>query len=122
MSAIFSTPSLRISGPSGDVCLQELAELSCFWRQFSRTPLDGPVKVGDLIAVHVVIRGKDWKYLMVEDPIPAGTELIESGRALQNAFSYTPNYSGSEFHDDRASFFRTELHGEGQFVYFSESN
>jgi uncharacterized protein YfaS (alpha-2-macroglobulin family) len=85
---------------------------------YERTPLDSPVKVGDLLAVHVVVKGQDWKYLMIEDPIPAGTELIESGPALQSTFSYNPDYSGSEFHDDRASFFRTELHGEGQFMYF----
>ncbi len=36
----------------------------------------GPVQVGDTLAVRITVGGNDWKYLMIEDPIPSGTESI----------------------------------------------
>ena len=38
--------------------------------------LDGPVAVGDTLAVRLTVGGSQWKYLMIEDPIPSGTESI----------------------------------------------
>ena len=40
-------------------------------------PLAGSVASGDIIAVRLTVTGSEWKYLMLEDPIPAGTEFIE---------------------------------------------
>jgi uncharacterized protein YfaS (alpha-2-macroglobulin family) len=57
-------------------------------------------------------RHLSWKYLLAEDPIPAGTEF------LPNTGLYTLNhkpdwwadwFTRKEFHDDRAAFFNTEL-------------
>ncbi len=41
-------------------------------------PLNGPVAAGDIIAVRLTVTGSEWKYMMLEDPIPAGTEFIEA--------------------------------------------
>ena len=38
--------------------------------------LAGPVQVGDTLAVRITVGGSDWRYLMIEDPIPSGTESI----------------------------------------------
>ena len=38
--------------------------------------LAGPVQVGDTLAVRITVGGNDWRYLMIEDPIPSGTESI----------------------------------------------
>ena len=38
--------------------------------------LTGPVQVGDTLAVRITVGGNDWRYLMIEDPIPSGTESI----------------------------------------------
>ena len=38
--------------------------------------LSGPVQVGDTLAVRITVGGSDWRYLMIEDPIPSGTESI----------------------------------------------
>ena len=39
-------------------------------------PLNGPVHVGDIVAVRLALSGTQWNYLMAEDPIPAGTEFL----------------------------------------------
>jgi uncharacterized protein YfaS (alpha-2-macroglobulin family) len=85
---------------------------------YNSEPLKGAVQRGDILAVKVTVTGNEWKYLMVEDPIPAGTEIVESAQSLNRAFGYSPFYVGHEYRDDRASFFRTSLTGSGQFVYF----
>ncbi|MCP5109920.1 MAG: alpha-2-macroglobulin, partial [bacterium] len=41
------------------------------------TPLDGEVATGDILAVRLTLRGSRWDYLLIEDPIPAGTEFIQ---------------------------------------------
>ena len=46
-------------------------------------PIKGAVHVGDIVAVRLALNGTDWKYLLAEDPIPAGTEFLQRDRALQ---------------------------------------
>ena len=43
---------------------------------YDLAPLNGPVHVGDIVAVRLAVSGTDWKYLLAEDPIPAGTEFL----------------------------------------------
>ncbi|MGB6691714.1 MAG: MG2 domain-containing protein [Terracidiphilus sp.] len=83
-------------------------------------PLNGAVHVGDIVAVRLALSGTDWKYLLAEDPIPAGTEF------LPNTGLYTLNnkpdwwadwFTREEFHDDRAAFFNTEFSGRREYVY-----
>ena len=40
-------------------------------------PLQGPVQQGDVLAVHIGVSGSPQKYLLMEDPIPAGAEFVE---------------------------------------------
>jgi hypothetical protein len=83
-------------------------------------PLRGPVHVGDIVAVRLALSGTNWKYLLAEDPIPAGTEF------LPNTGLYTLNhkpdwwadwFTRKEFHDDRAAFFNTDFGGRREYVY-----
>ncbi|HTX74990.1 MAG TPA: MG2 domain-containing protein, partial [Terracidiphilus sp.] len=71
---------------------------------YDLTPLNGPVHVGDIVAVRLAVSGGQWNYLLTEDPIPAGTEF------LANTGLYSLNqkpdwwaewYTRREFHDDR---------------------
>jgi uncharacterized protein YfaS (alpha-2-macroglobulin family) len=62
----------------------------------------------------------EWKYLMVEDPIPAGTEFIERDDSYQMRnrppwwqFWFTRR----ELHDDRLAIFQT-FFPQGQRQYF----
>ena len=90
---------------------------------YDLVPLNGPVHIGDIIAVRLALSGSDWKYLLAEDPIPAGTEF------LPDASLYTLNnkpdwwadfFTREEFHDDRAAFFNTEFSGRLEYVYLLE--
>ena len=72
------------------------------------------------VAVKLAVNGTDWKYLLAEDPIPAGTEF------LANTGLYTLNnkpdwwadwFTRKEFHDDRAAFFNTEFSNRREYVY-----
>ena len=76
--------------------------------------------VGDIVAVRLALNGTAWKYLMAEDPIPAGTEF------LPNTGLYTLNnkpdwwsemFTRKEFHDDRAAFFNTDFGSRSVYVY-----
>ncbi|MCU1325213.1 MAG: alpha-2-macroglobulin domain protein, partial [Bryobacterales bacterium] len=84
------------------------------------TPLQGPVAPGDVIAVQLTVTGSDWKYLLLEDPIPAGTEFIERDNLYelnQKPAWWTYSYSRRELHDDRMAIFQTYF-GRGQQQYF----
>jgi alpha-2-macroglobulin len=84
-------------------------------------PLNGPAQTGDTLAVRLTVSGSEWKYMMLEDPIPAGTELIEH----DNLYELTDKpswwnwwYTRREFHDDRAAFFQTYFsRGAQEYVY-----
>jgi uncharacterized protein YfaS (alpha-2-macroglobulin family) len=82
--------------------------------------INGALQVGDTLAVRLTVTGSEWKYLMVEDPIPAGTEFIEK----DNLYDLTekPNwwnwwFTRREFHDDRATFFQTYFNRSQEYVY-----
>ena len=83
-------------------------------------PLDGPVAQGDIIAVRLTVTGSDWRYLMAEDPIPAGTEFIQHDELYH--LRETPPwwrywFTRRELHDDRMAIFQTYF-SEGQQQYF----
>lgn len=87
---------------------------------YDLVPLRGPVHVGDLVAVRLAIAGTDWKYLLAEDPIPAGTEFLpDTGLyKLNNKPDWWADwFTRKEFHDDRAAFFNTEFNGRREYVY-----
>jgi uncharacterized protein YfaS (alpha-2-macroglobulin family) len=66
------------------------------------------------------VTGSEWKYMMLEDPIPAGTEFIERDNLyeIRNrppwwAYAFTRR----ELHDDRMAIFQT-FFPQGQQQYF----
>ena len=84
------------------------------------TPLTGPVTTGDVIAVRLTVTGSEWRYVMLEDPIPAGTEFIEHDnayklRARPPWWEYF--FTRRELHDDRMAIFQTYF-PQGQHQYF----
>jgi alpha-2-macroglobulin len=84
------------------------------------SPLDGPVSQGDIIAVRLTVTGSNWRYLMAEDPIPAGTEFIERDNLYH--INDRPEwwrywFTRRELHDNRMAIFQTYF-GEGQQQYF----
>ncbi len=87
---------------------------------YETVPLDGPVASGDTLAVRLTVTGSEWRYLLVEDPIPAGTEFIERDQnyELRNRPPWWGYYfTRREMHDDRMGIFETYF-PKGQQDYF----
>lgn len=87
---------------------------------YDLNPLNGPVNVGDIVAVRLTVTGSEWKYLMVEDPIPSGTEFIERDNIyeLRNQPPWWRYFfTRRELHDNRMAIFQTYF-PQGQQEYF----
>jgi hypothetical protein len=87
---------------------------------YNLNPLQGEMHVGDVLAVRVTVAGSEWRYLLMEDPIPAGAEFITRDDLYE--LKQRPNwwqfwFTRREFHDDRAAIFQTYLRGQTQYVY-----
>ncbi len=88
---------------------------------YALEPLSGDIKPGDSIAVLVKVNAKDRKYVLIEDPIPAGMELVTndnsynlSGKPVWWRYSWAQR----EMRDDRAAFFRTYFYSDdNEFFY-----
>jgi uncharacterized protein YfaS (alpha-2-macroglobulin family) len=87
---------------------------------YDLVPLKGAVHVGDIVAVRLALNGTSWKYLLAEDPVPAGTEFLTNNGLY--ALNHKPDwwadwFTRKEFHDDRAAFFDTEFSGRREYFY-----
>ena len=87
---------------------------------YDLVPLKGAVHVGDIVAVRLALNGTSWKYLLAEDPVPAGTEFLTNNGLY--ALNHKPDwwadwFTRKEFHDDRAAFFDTEFGGRREYFY-----
>jgi uncharacterized protein YfaS (alpha-2-macroglobulin family) len=72
-------------------------------------PLRGEIHSGDMIVVRLRLNGTKARHLMIEDPIPAGAEQVESVGNLNLDYSsgsdWSDWYSSREFRDNRTVFF-----------------
>ncbi len=87
---------------------------------YNLDPLQGDLHVGDILAVRVTVGGSEWRYLLMEDPIPAGAEFISRDdlyelRQRPSWWQYW--FTRREFHDDRAAIFQTYFTGRHEYVY-----
>ncbi|HEY0173692.1 MAG TPA: alpha-2-macroglobulin family protein, partial [Pyrinomonadaceae bacterium] len=83
-------------------------------------PLAGDVRSGDIIVSRLVLEGEKAQYLMVEDPIPAGCEQVETVSGIDldhNEKDWSDWYSAREFRDNRAVLFLDYFDGKAQFQY-----
>jgi uncharacterized protein YfaS (alpha-2-macroglobulin family) len=88
--------------------------------KWTLTPLTGEINSGDLLVVKLHVTGKKARHMMIEDPIPAGAEQIESVGDMD--FSYHNSgwsdwYSSREFRDRRTVFFVDDFDGEIYLQY-----
>ena len=84
--------------------------------------LSGALQVGDTLAVRITVGGSDWRYLMIEDPIPAGTESIARDDLYQldqeSPWWTTRWRSYRELRDDRTTFFNYWFQrGQSEYTY-----
>jgi uncharacterized protein YfaS (alpha-2-macroglobulin family) len=83
-------------------------------------PLQGDVHSGDVIAVRLSVNGSEWRYLLIEDPIPAGAEFVQRDdlyELKQKTDWWGFWFTRREFHDDRAAFFQTYFNNHQEYVY-----
>ncbi|HEX8685701.1 MAG TPA: alpha-2-macroglobulin family protein, partial [Pyrinomonadaceae bacterium] len=83
-------------------------------------PLSGDLRSGDLIVARLKLEGEKAAYLMVEDPIPAGCEQVESVSGIDlnhTEKDWSDWYSAREFRDNRAVLFLNYFDGSAQFQY-----
>jgi uncharacterized protein YfaS (alpha-2-macroglobulin family) len=83
-------------------------------------PLSGTLAPGDVVAVRLTVGGGEWRYLMIEDPIPAGAEFLERDNLYE--IKDRPDWWGfwfsrREFHDDRAAIFQTWFNQRQTYFY-----
>ena len=87
---------------------------------YNLDPLQGSLQVGDILAVRITVAGSNWRYLLMEDPIPAGAEFITRDdlyELKQRPSWWEYWFTRREFHDDRAAIFQTYFSGVHQYVY-----
>jgi uncharacterized protein YfaS (alpha-2-macroglobulin family) len=89
---------------------------------YREEPFDGKMSPGDVLTVRLTVAGsRDWRYLMIEDPLPAGVEAIQDTTAYpmerENQWRW---WWGSqvEYRDNRTVFFQERFdQGRYEFVY-----
>jgi hypothetical protein len=74
----------------------------------SSAPFDGRARVGETLESRIRVGGTGWRYLMVEDPIPASAEFT---RERGGEWWWTHR----ELRDDRAVYFETWYFREREF-------
>jgi alpha-2-macroglobulin len=88
---------------------------------YEEQPFDGRINPGDVLTVRLTVAGaNDWRYLIVEDPLPAGVEAIQDTTAYPTARERSlPWWWGSqtEYRDNRTVFFQERFDGRAEFVY-----
>lgn len=85
---------------------------------YRESPFTGTAKAGDLLLVRLVAAGaSDWRYLMLEDPLPAGAEAIREPE-LYPLEKPIPWWYGSqrEYRDNRIVQFQSSF-SEGRYEY-----
>ncbi|MGE3273933.1 MAG: alpha-2-macroglobulin [Vicinamibacterales bacterium] len=84
--------------------------------------IDGPVQAGDILTVRLTVAGApDWRYLVLEDPLPAGVEAVQDTTAypLERPADW---WWGSrvEYRDEKTVFFQEGFEqGRYEFVYLA---
>lgn len=80
---------------------------------YRQTPFDGAAAPGDVLLVKLTIAGaSDWRFLLIEDPLPAGSEAMDDDslypleRPLARSWRHR-----RELRDDRVVFFQDGLPG-----------
>lgn len=95
---------------------------------YAREPLRGAATVGDYLLVTVTLDPHaDYRYVMVNEPLPAGYRVIENDQAfritgLESRYGYdywgwNYWYDGRDVRDERVDYYFTHLGGEVSFTY-----
>jgi uncharacterized protein YfaS (alpha-2-macroglobulin family) len=88
-------------------------------------PLSGALAPGDVLAARLTVSGAEQRYLMMEDPLPAGFEPIARDDLYELRDRppwWRSFYTRRELRDDRAAIFDTWFPaGQKQFFYLMKA-
>lgn len=89
---------------------------------YREQPFTGTAAPGDVLTVRLTVAGSpDWRYLMIEDPLPAGVEAIRDTTAYPLERPDTVRWwwgSQVEYRDARTVFFQESFEqGRYEYVY-----
>ena len=87
---------------------------------YTLQPVSGTAQIGDVLAVHEAINGSAMRYLMLEDPIPAGTEFVQNEGSYEiddRPGGWYDWFTRREFRDDKAVFFADDFMGRQEIFY-----
>ncbi|MBC8030569.1 MAG: hypothetical protein H7Z16_10700 [Pyrinomonadaceae bacterium] len=89
--------------------------------KWNAEPLRGEIRSGDVLVVRLKLNGAKARHLMIEDPIPAGAEQVESVGSLNldhtSGHDWSDWYSSREFRDNRTVFFLDYFDGDATLQY-----
>jgi len=88
---------------------------------YQEQPFDGRINPGDVLSVRITVAGANsWRYLIVEDPLPAGVEAIQDTTAYPMERRDRWRWwwgSQTEYRDNRTLFFQERFDGRAEYVY-----
>lgn len=96
---------------------------------YQRAPLVGPVKTGDLVLVTLTVRpeAKAVRYVLMEEPTPAGLTVVENDDSFRIAgvksrygddyYGWNYWFDGREIRDSKVEFYFSYLSGPVTFTY-----
>jgi uncharacterized protein YfaS (alpha-2-macroglobulin family) len=89
---------------------------------FREQPFEGTAVPGDVLAVRLTVAGApDWRYLAIEDPLPAGVEALQDTDAFPLERPQSVRWwwgSNVEYRDNRTVFFQESFEqGRYEYVY-----
>jgi uncharacterized protein YfaS (alpha-2-macroglobulin family) len=89
---------------------------------YRETPFTGTAKPGDVLTVRLTVAGsRDWRYLALEDPLPASVEAVQDTTAYPLENDRRSWWWGSrvEYRDQRTVFFQEGFEqGRYEYLYF----
>ena len=89
---------------------------------YRETPFTGTARPGDVLTVRLTVAGsREWRYLAIEDPLPAGVESVQDTTAypLENPIRDWWWGSQVEYRDQRTAFFQEGFeNGRYEYLYF----
>ncbi|MFO0341047.1 MAG: alpha-2-macroglobulin family protein [Acidobacteriota bacterium] len=88
---------------------------------YSLVPLSGEIRPGDLIAARLRVSARDERYVLIEDPIPAGMELVTKDgdyNLTGKPFWWSYHWEQREYRDNRVAFFRTRMNEKTEEFFY----
>ncbi len=109
-----SSPNLKLTREYFRLKVDEAAS------KWTLEPLSGELKSGDYIVSKLKLTGAKGRQVMIEDPIPAGCEQMQSVSGIDLGKvdgKWSSWYSSREFRDNRTVLFVDYFNGDATFQY-----